>query len=160
MKQFAIKQIPLLTARQFVTQYHRHHPAPKWHMFSLGCYMNDNLVGVAIVMRPSARHLCDGKTLEVTRLCSDGTRNVCSALYSACAKEAKKQGYSKIITYILESELGTSLKASGWTLEKEHCGGLKWSGKRYQPKSYEQMSIFEEKIVPQEYKKRYARVLA
>ena len=32
-------------------------------------------------------------------------------------------GYHKIITYILESEDGTSLKASGWHCEVEKCGG-------------------------------------
>jgi hypothetical protein len=36
-------------------------------------------------------------------------------------------GYRKIITYILESESGTSLKASGWELESERCGGVSWN---------------------------------
>lgn len=154
-----LKRITLLEAKQFVFKYHRHHPPPIGHKFSLGCFEDDKLVGVAVVSRPVARMLDDGHTLEVTRLATDGTRNACSFLYSACAREAKKMGYSKIITYILESENGASLRASGWTLEKEHCGGLEWKGKRYE-KKVEQMSIFnDKKIVPKEYKKRYCKIL-
>lgn len=33
-------------------------------------------------------------------------------LYGACCRIAKAMGYKKIITYILQSETGTSLKAS------------------------------------------------
>jgi hypothetical protein len=32
-------------------------------------------------------------------------------------------GYSKIITYILDTESGTSLKASGWRKEADTVGG-------------------------------------
>ncbi|MGT2493099.1 XF1762 family protein [Cupriavidus basilensis] len=39
--------------------------------------------GVAIVGRPVARALDDGWTLEVNRLCTDGTSNACSMLYAA-----------------------------------------------------------------------------
>ena len=53
--------------------------------------------------------------LEVTRLCTDGTPNVCSFLYSACARAGLALGYRRIGTYILASEMGTSLKAAGWT---------------------------------------------
>ena len=85
--------------------------------------------GVAICGRPVSRHLDDGETLEVNRLCTDGTYNSCSILYGACAKIAKAMGYRKIITYILMSEPGTSLKASGWICEGE-AGGEVWTGKR------------------------------
>ena len=112
---------------------------------------------MAIVGRPVSRHLDDGKTLEVTRLCTDGTRNACSFLYAACAREAKRRGYDKIITYILMSESGASLRASGWTLEAENCGGVKWSGKRYDRN--EQLSLFPRKQPPQELKKRWVRIL-
>ena len=35
-------------------------------------------------------------------------------------------GYKKIITYILKSESGVSLKAAGWVLENDCCGGGSW----------------------------------
>ena len=83
-------------------------------------------MGVAVCCRPVARLLDDGLTCEVARLCTDGTRNACSILYAACARIARDMGYHKIITYILEDEPGTSLRASGWALEDAHCGGGGW----------------------------------
>ena len=38
-------------------------------------------------------------------------------------------GYHKLVTYILQSEKGTSLKAAGWKCVGD-AGGLRWSGKR------------------------------
>jgi hypothetical protein len=113
-------------AAYFVNIYHRHHVAPQGWKFGLGLQKNDKIVGVAIVGRPIARHLQDGFTLEVTRLCTDGTRNACSKLYSACWRATRAMGYRKLITYILASEKGISLKASGWK-EIGKCGGGTWN---------------------------------
>jgi|SRR5690606_38717306 len=79
-----------------------------------------------MVGRPVARHLQDGLTLEVNRLCTDGTKNVCSKLYSACWRVARELGYRRLITYILESEPGVSLKAAGWR-EVGVRGGGSWN---------------------------------
>lgn len=55
-------------------------------------------------------------------------------------------GYSKIITYILESEDGTSLKASGWTCEADGVGGSNWNTpSRPREMGTNQMSLFPEK---------------
>ena len=71
------------------------------------------LHGVAMVGRPVSRYLdAGGDTVEVIRLCTDGTRNACSFLYSRAARIAQEMGYRKIITYILDTETGSSLKAS------------------------------------------------
>ena len=88
-----------------------------------------NCSGVAICGRPVSRHLDDGLTLEINRLCTDGTRNACSILYGACARIAKNMGYKRVITYILKSENGASLKASNFICEGE-AGGEMWTGKR------------------------------
>ena len=109
-----IVPISLAVANDFVNQLHRHHKHVQVHKFSLGCVKNGVLVGVSIVGRPCARKRDDGQSAEVSRLCTDGTRNACSALYAASARSAKAMGFWRIGTYILESELGTSLKASGW----------------------------------------------
>jgi len=90
------------------------------------------LAGVAIVGRPVSRYLDDGLTLEVTRLCTDGTKNACSFLYGAAWRAAKALGYKKIITYTLATETGASLKATGWICEGM-AGGLRWTGKRKPP---------------------------
>jgi hypothetical protein len=106
--------VKLDQANAFVASHHRHHKPVIGHKFSIGAHDGDALRGVAIVGRPVARHRDDGLTLEVTRLCSDGTRNVCSMLYSASWRAARALGYERLGTYILASEDGTSLKAAGW----------------------------------------------
>lgn len=117
--------LTLADANAFVELHHRHHKPSRGHKFSIGAVSNGTLVGCAIVGRPVSRGSDDGRTLEVTRLCTDGTKNACSLLYSAAARAARELGYSSIQTYTLESEHGTSLLASGWTREALTAGG-KW----------------------------------
>jgi hypothetical protein len=113
-------------ANEFVRQVHRHHGPVVGHKFSLGAVKDDKIVGVAIVGRPTARHRDDGLTLEVTRLATDGTRNACSFLYGACARAAFALGFKRVGTYILASESGATLNASGWRLMGE-TPGRSWS---------------------------------
>lgn len=103
-------------ARAFIKTVHRHHGPPTGYKFAIGAKHGDELVGVVTVGRPVARKLAEKEplTCEVTRLCSNGQRNVCSFLYSLARRAAFEMGYNRIVTYILESEPGTSLKASGW----------------------------------------------
>lgn len=123
-----LKAVPLelSAANEFVATLHRHHAPVHRDKFRIGCSHNDKLVGVVQVGRPVSRMLDDGKTVEVVRLCTDGTKDVCSFLYSRAARIAKEMGYERIITYILESESGASLKATGWELDKTTSGGH-WS---------------------------------
>ena len=119
----------LKEANAFVEQHHRHHKPVVGHKFSIGCTDGEKIVGVAIVGRPVSRYLDDGWTLEVNRLCTDGTRNACSMLYAAAWRAARAMGYHKLVTYILDTESGTSLKAAGWKCVGQ-AGGLRWTGKR------------------------------
>lgn len=123
-----MKAIPLerKDAAEFVEALHRHHPPAHGDKFRIGCEVSGQLVGVVQVGRPVSRVLDDGKTLEVLRLCTDGTRNACSFLYSRSARTARELGYSKIITYILATEDGGSLRASGWRKEA-NVRGKDWS---------------------------------
>lgn len=121
-----LKPITLKEANAFVKKYHRHHGPSTGHKFSIGAEQNGDLIGVVIVGQPVARGLDDGYTAEVTRLCTDGTRNACSILYSAAAKAARAMGYHRIVTYILASENGASLKAAGWKLDGT-VKGKSWS---------------------------------
>ena len=86
-------------------------------------------MGVVIVGRPVSRYLDDGWTLEVNRLCTNGSRNACSMLYGAAWRAARAMGYKRLITYILESESGASLRAAGWKCIGP-VGGLPWTGRR------------------------------
>lgn len=127
-------------------QYHRHHKPSTGHKFSIGVRKDGKMVGVVICGRPVSRHYDDGYTLEINRLCTDGTHNACSILYGAAYRAAKAMGYKKVITYILESESGVSLKASGYQCEGR-AGGLEWNGER-KPK---------EDIYPHEMKTRWVK---
>lgn len=130
-KTLEIIPITLKEANTFVAQYHRHHKPVTGHKFSIavGDVNRDEIVGVAIVGRPVSRHLDNGWTLEVNRLCTDGTKNACSMLYAAAWRATRAMGYKKLITYTLESESGMSLKAAGWKCVGK-CGGLRWTGER------------------------------
>jgi hypothetical protein len=118
--------LPLREANSFVMAMHRHHKPVVGHKFSIGAMVDGKIVGVAIVGRPVARGRDDGWTLEVTRLCTDGTKNACSFLYGAAARAALALGYRRIGTYILASEPGSSLKGAGWRLIGE-VKGRSWS---------------------------------
>lgn len=121
--------ITLKQANAFVIQNHRHHSKVQGCKFCIGA-VDDNgeLRGVAITGRPVSRYLDDGTIAEITRLCTDGYKNACSFLYAACVRIAKEMGYKKVITYILITENGASLKAAGW-IEQGICGGGNWNVK-------------------------------
>jgi hypothetical protein len=121
-----VKPIRFRAACEYIAANHRHHKPPQGWLFGIAAYEGERLCGVACVGRPVARKLDNGMTCEVTRLCTDGTRNVCSLLYAACWRAAEAMGYRKIVTYILGSETGASLRATGWKCEGE-AGGGSWS---------------------------------
>lgn len=123
-----IHPVTLKEATAFVKRHHRHHRPPQGGLFAIGV-ADEGAVepnGVAIVGRPVARMADDGWTAEVTRLCTDGSRNACSMLYRACWRAAKAMGYRRLITYTLPEEGGASLRGSGAKLLGE-AGGGRWS---------------------------------
>lgn len=121
-----IVPINLEDAKEFVRLHHRHHIPPVGHRFSIGCSKDGQIVGVAIIGRPVARHFDNGWCLEVTRLCTISVHNTVSKLTGAIRKVAKGLGYRRIVTYTLDKELGVSLIASGWTLVGK-AGGGSWN---------------------------------
>ena len=125
-----ITPIALDEANAFVSKHHRHHRPVVGHKFALAVSDVDADVvhGVAIVGRPVARLLDNGWTLEVNRLCTDGTRNACSMLYGSAWRAARALGYRRLITYTLPEEGGASLRGSGWRLVGQ-AGGGSWQRK-------------------------------
>lgn len=117
------RPITLKEANEFVLLFHRHHKPTVGHKLSVAVYNETHLVGVAIMGRPVARAIDYCAVTEVTRLCTDGTKNACSFLYSVTARIARELGYLRIQTYILETEPGTSLLASGWKFSHLTNGG-------------------------------------
>lgn len=126
MSRLCAVPVDLVEANAFVRKHHRHHAPVVGHKFSIGAALGDEIVGIVIVGRPVSRHRDNGLTLEVTRLCTDGTRNACSFLYGAASRAAFALGYKRLGTYILKSEDGASLRASNWRLVGE-TGGGSWS---------------------------------
>lgn len=142
-----IRPITFRQASEFISNNHRHHGATVGHKFSVGLYEEEKLIGVAVCGRPVSRYYDDGLTCEINRLCTDGTKNACSMLYGACCRIAKEMGYKKVITYILQSENGASLKASNFICEGE-AGGTHWTGERNKGQN-----------IPNEMKTRWVRNL-
>ena len=122
----ALVPVDLDTANAFVAEHHRHHPPVVGHKFSIGVRDDVQLRGVVIVGRPVSRRLDNGTTLEVTRCCTDGTRNAASMLYGAAQRAAFAMGYQRLVTYTLKTEPGTSLRAAGWTVLGQ-TPGRSWS---------------------------------
>ena len=138
-----MKIIPftLRKANEFVRLHHRHSKTVVGCKFSIAAINEaDDVIGIAIVGRPISRKLDDGLTGEIVRTCTDGTKNVNSFLYGACARIWKEMGGKKIITYTLETESGISLKASGFKhvdTTKAVSKGKGWTNRKnreWQPK--------------------------
>lgn len=121
-----VTPITLRAARVYVAANHRHHKPPQGGLFAVAAAVNGEIVGVAIVGMPVARMLADGWTVEVTRLCTDGTRNACSFLYRVAWRVANAMGYRKLVTYTLADEGGASLRGAGFRCLGQ-AGGGSWS---------------------------------
>lgn len=122
-----VRNCELRDANAFVQRLHRHHKRAAGHRFSLRAVDSTGETrGVCIVGRPVARAIDHSRVVEVTRLCTDGTPNACSVLYSAAARAARELGYAEIQTYVLATEPGTSLVASGWERGND-VKGRSWS---------------------------------
>jgi hypothetical protein len=122
-----IRPITIREADQFVEKYHRHNKKAGNGKCAIACFENDELIGVAIGGRPRSRHLDNGTTFEIYRVCTNGYRNSTSFLYSRIKRIAQLLGYLKIITYTLQSESGSSLKAIDAKIEKEVIHKHQWT---------------------------------
>lgn len=142
-----VRPVTYRLAADFINKNHRHHKAPQGMKWAVGVFDSEKLVGVATAGRPVGRKYDDGLTCEITRVCTDGTRNACSMLYGACQRVAKAMGYKRIITYTLESEGGASVKAANFVYDGE-AGGVNWTGARNRGQD-----------IPHEMKKRWRREL-
>lgn len=113
-------------ANEYVETYHRHHKRSQGHKFSIGLVDEDEtLLGV----------------------CTDGSpNNACSMLYAAARRASFGMGYRRIGTYILQSEPGTSLRASGWKKMHTSPGG-KWTGTTSNGKERNNVHPLEPKVL-------------
>jgi len=116
-----VTPISIREANQFIENFHRHNKPTNGGKFSIGACFGDELVGVAIVGRPVARMLDDGVTGEVTRVCvvDHAPKNTCSFLYGRCWRIWQQMGGTRMITYTLQEESGSSLRGAGWKIVGE-----------------------------------------
>ena len=121
--------VSLAEAKEFVREHHRHNRPPCGWRWGHGAFNGRELVAVAMVGRPVARRLDYRTIVEVNRLCVSTeipagiAWNACSLLYGAAAREAKRRGFERIITYTLEDEPATALRAVEWTAAATIRGG-------------------------------------
>ncbi len=87
-------------------------PAQGWK-FGIAVNDGEKIAGVITVGRPSAYYQDDGRTLEVTLCCTDGTKNADSVLYRAALQATKALGYKRLMTYALVSESGRFVEETG-----------------------------------------------
>lgn len=87
-----IVPVELKEANAFIGSLHRHHKPVQGHRFSIGVEKNGILVGVATVGRPVARLTPAKEVLEVTRLCTDGTKKRLLISLFSCCKDRKRNG--------------------------------------------------------------------
>ena len=123
--------------------YHRHNKTVRGAKFAIGLKNENELIGVAIVGRPLARLLDNGKTAEILRVCvKPGFHNANSILYGRARKICEMMGYTKVITYTLQKETGISLRAVGAvpTLIKPHTWQKRLRNRPFQ-KIYAQPKI-------------------
>lgn len=116
----SVEPIHLKEARNYIEKHHRHCGAPSFHKFSVSICADGETepIGVAVASTPKARHLMDGKTLEINRVCVDSRYgNVCSKLYAQVIRIGKEMGYTRFVTYTLPEESGASLKAVGFRFD-------------------------------------------
>ena len=150
-----LQPISLREARQYIAENHRHSRAPQGWLFGVAAVDGGRIAGVGVAGRPVARMLQDGFTVEITRVCTDGSRNVCSLLYGALCRAAKALGYRCVITYTLATEPGSSVLASGFTRSGMVAADV-WD-RPARPRRT--IDLFGEPITPVGAKQRWERIL-
>lgn len=114
-----VRPMSLAEANAVVVRWHSHHRPVRGHKFSLAAIVPNewhgvDVVGAVIVGRPVAQAMDDGRTYEVTRLCTNGHPNAASRLLGAAWRAAKAMGVLRMVSYTRGDEDGTSYKAAGW----------------------------------------------
>lgn len=128
-----VRPTTLNSARGFLAEHHRHlrRELVGW-LFGLEVWVDDERIAIACAGRPKARHLQDGVTLEVTRVCVKGEAgahpNACSMAYGALGRAAKALGYHRVITYTRADEDAVSVRAAGFVrYDGESERGGEWA---------------------------------
>ena len=113
-------------AKKFIEKNHSHLHTPSTWICHVAVADSGRLCCVAVLNRPCARLLCDGKTAEVGRVASDGTPHAASKALSAITRVAALLGFGRIVSYTLLGEAGTTYVSCGYVATAVSAGG-KWA---------------------------------
>ncbi len=118
-----VKPVSWRTARRIVETNHYLGYAPPRHKFSLGIYVDDELVGVMIFGRPIARMEQQEGTLELTRMVLfDSPKNSESRSLGLAERWIKSNRLERrLIAYsdTAQGHYGTIYRAANWKLIKD-----------------------------------------
>jgi len=121
--QLTIRPIRFAEAHAFINRHHAHCRAPAGWITGTSVWNGRQMLGVATISSPVARALNGRGIAEIARLCIRRDVapllrwNAASMLLGASARSAEQAGFKTVITYTLQSESGTSLRAAGWSPE-------------------------------------------
>jgi hypothetical protein len=124
-----VEEISFADACDFIRNHHRHCEPPVGWKFGAAVFNGAELVGVMTAGRPVSPALARQGCIEVNRVCvkdhrpRELVRNACSMLYAHACREAFRRGHRRVITYTLETERGSSLRASGFVPVARSRGG-------------------------------------
>ena len=113
------RPITLKDANSFVKANHKHNgPVTGWK-WGISLWEDGEMVGVGMAGRPNARALDSGSSahiIEISRLClrDEAPKNAASSLYGRLNRMAADGGYDMSVTYTLDSEKASSLRAAGF----------------------------------------------
>lgn len=108
--------VDLRVVNDFVGVHHRHLKPARGAKVTFGAALRESgqLVGVGTLGRPSAPALDDGRTLEITRVATDGTQNASSFVLARLRRIGHWMGARKVVTFTLPEEGGASLRGAGF----------------------------------------------
>jgi hypothetical protein len=115
-----LRPVSFAEAKDFIRVHHRHCDPPVGWKYGAALLNGGELVGVVTAGRPVSRVLAAKGCIEVTRVCVKDLRphalvaNACSMLYGYACREAFERGYSRVVSYTMGNESGSSLRAAGF----------------------------------------------
>ena len=125
-----VRPITQRAAFAWVGREHKHLPPPTGWLFGVAVESDGALCHVAILSRPLARKLQDGRTAEVSRAASPKTHaptpHAASKALAALTRAALALGYTRLVSYTRADEKGTTYRAAGWRPTAITDGG-EWS---------------------------------
>lgn len=105
-----IVPVSLREANEFLAKYSRQYRPMRGCKFSVGCAVDERLVGAVIAGRVRE----DAQALQIDRIYTTGGRAAYGMLYGAAARAAQALGYWRVIAFLPEGKPDSALRAAGW----------------------------------------------